>query len=79
MCKHRIIFDRISIDTWSNVVCPWCYIGKCNLEKALDTLSKDTPKVKLTYQSFELMPDMPELYKSTTANFLSDTKGMSEE
>ena len=27
--------DAIAIDVWSDIACPWCYIGKRNLEKAI--------------------------------------------
>ncbi len=49
----------ITIDILSDVVCPWCYIGKTRLEKAIVQL---TPSYdfKLQYHPFELDPGMPE-------------------
>ncbi|WP_371404233.1 DsbA family oxidoreductase [Kribbella sp. NBC_00662] len=41
------------IDVWSDVVCPWCYIGKRRLEEALDA-SGDTATV--VWHSFQLDP-----------------------
>jgi predicted DsbA family dithiol-disulfide isomerase len=50
---------KIKIDIASDVVCPWCYIGKRRLEKAIDTL-KDKFDFELEYHPFELNPDMPQ-------------------
>ncbi len=49
---------KITIDVVSDVVCPWCYIGKRRLEKALDQLSGQYD-FEVSYQPFELNPDMP--------------------
>ncbi len=49
----------IKIDIVSDVVCPWCYIGKRRLEKAIDKLS-DQYDFLLEYHPFELNPKMPE-------------------
>src|SRR5579871_3853514 len=48
----------IKIDVVSDVVCPWCYIGKRRLEKAIDQL-KDEIDFEVAYHPFELNPDMP--------------------
>lgn len=47
----------ISIDIVSDVVCPWCFIGKRRLESALAQL--DGQQVHVTWRPFELNPDMP--------------------
>ena len=44
------------IDIWSDVVCPWCYIGKRRLEKAL---ALHGGEVELRWLPFQLNPDMP--------------------
>ena len=49
----------IKIDVVSDVVCPWCYIGKRRLEKAVSELS-DKYQFDITYHPFELNPHMPE-------------------
>lgn len=49
---------KIKIDVVSDVVCPWCYIGKRRLEKAVDQL-KDKYDFELEYHPFELNPEMP--------------------
>jgi len=48
----------IKIDTVSDVVCPWCYIGKRRLEKAI-ALLEDRYTIDLEYHPFELNPLMP--------------------
>ncbi len=48
----------IKIDVVSDVVCPWCYIGKRRLEKAMGQL-KDRYDFEVAYHPFELNPDMP--------------------
>lgn len=48
----------IRIDIVSDIVCPWCYIGKRRLEKAIDELSGEF-EFEIEYHPFELNPDMP--------------------
>ena len=47
------------IEIASDVICPWCYIGKRRLEKALDSL-KGEVEVSIQWLPFQLNPDMPE-------------------
>jgi predicted DsbA family dithiol-disulfide isomerase len=47
----------INIEVVSDVVCPWCYVGKRRLEAAL--LQRPDLQVTLTWQPFQLSPDMP--------------------
>jgi predicted DsbA family dithiol-disulfide isomerase len=49
---------KIKVDVVSDVVCPWCYIGKRRLEKAMDAL-QDKYDFEITYHPFELNPGMP--------------------
>lgn len=50
--------QKIKIDVVSDVVCPWCYIGKRRLEKAVQSLS-DKYDFDITYHPFELNPHIP--------------------
>jgi predicted DsbA family dithiol-disulfide isomerase len=43
------------VEVWSDIVCPWCYIGKRRLERALDRLP-DRAAVTVRFRSFELDP-----------------------
>jgi len=52
----------LSIDIVSDVVCPWCYIGKRRLEAALELYRQqrpDAPSPGVVFHPFELNPDMP--------------------
>lgn len=46
----------MKIEVWSDIVCPWCYIGKRRLEAALDGLDEE---VEIHWRSFELDPGAP--------------------
>ncbi len=50
---------RLTVEVVSDVVCPWCYIGKRRLEKALALLGSDAD-VNVRYLPFQLNPDMPQ-------------------
>lgn len=51
--------DRgLTIEIYSDVVCPWCYIGKRRLERALDRLNGAVP-ARITWRPFQLNPMMP--------------------
>ena len=45
------------IDIWSDLICPWCYLGKRRLETALGSLSDPVlGPVKVTYRAYQLDP-----------------------
>jgi predicted DsbA family dithiol-disulfide isomerase len=46
----------MKIEIWSDIVCPWCYIGKRRLEAALDDFDEE---VDIVWRSFELDPNAP--------------------
>ena len=73
--------DAITIDVWSDIACPWCYIGKRNLETGLAEASRDedAPEVLVTYHSFELSPDTPVDFEGGEADYLATHKGISRE
>lgn len=49
----------ITIQTFSDTVCPWCYIGKKNLDKAIETYKEQNPNVEfdVTWNPFYLHPE----------------------
>lgn len=49
---------KIRVDVVSDVVCPWCYVGKRRLERAMAELAEDMD-FEITYLPFELNPEMP--------------------
>ncbi len=50
--------QTLTIEIYSDVVCPWCYVGKRRLERALDQL-KGTVKAEVSWRPFQLNPTMP--------------------
>jgi predicted DsbA family dithiol-disulfide isomerase len=62
------------IEIWSDVVCPWCYIGKRRLETALDATGH-RDDVEVVYRSFELDPSSPRVPVETVAEHLGAKYG----
>jgi predicted DsbA family dithiol-disulfide isomerase len=62
------------IEIWSDVVCPWCYIGKRRLEKALETFEGGAD-VEVVWRSFELDPSAPAVPVETVAESLGRKYG----
>jgi predicted DsbA family dithiol-disulfide isomerase len=65
------------VDIWSDVICPWCYLGKARFEKALSSFDH-RDDVEVVYHSFELDPSYPKGQHETTFEMLSGKYGMSE-
>jgi predicted DsbA family dithiol-disulfide isomerase len=55
---HEGAAVSLTIDVISDVVCPWCYIGKRRLEAAL-ALAPETPPPAVNWRPFQLNPDLP--------------------
>jgi predicted DsbA family dithiol-disulfide isomerase len=51
-------FTNISIEIYSDVICPWCYVGKRRLERALGQL-RDRAQAQIDWRPFQLNPTMP--------------------
>lgn len=47
------------IDVISDAICPWCYIGKRQLESALKILDQDQLRFSMMWHPYQLNPDMP--------------------
>src|SRR5690606_12542750 len=75
------VSEPISIDIWSDIACPWCYIGKRNLETGLAAVAgdEDVLQVTVTFHSFELSPDTPVDFDGDEIDFLAGHKGMPRE
>ncbi len=49
---------KLRIDIWSDIACPWCYVGKRRLESALSRFPhKDS--IEIAWRAFELDPSAP--------------------
>ena len=57
------------IDVWSDVVCPWCFIGKRRLEKAL-SLFEHRDQVTIRHRAFQLQPDIESTVR--TSDYLAE-------
>jgi predicted DsbA family dithiol-disulfide isomerase len=50
----------MQVDIWSDVVCPWCYIGRVRFEKALELLSAgDRAEIQWSWKPYQLDPTAP--------------------
>jgi predicted DsbA family dithiol-disulfide isomerase len=68
----------IEVDIWSDIACPWCYIGKRKFESALSEFSADpqNPPVEVVFHSYELSPDTPVDFEGGEIAFLVRHKGI---
>jgi predicted DsbA family dithiol-disulfide isomerase len=67
--------DPLTVDIWSDVVCPWCAIGKANLDVALGSFA-GADQVEIRWHSFELDPDAPAAVAGDHAEQLAKKYGM---
>ncbi len=82
--------EAIKVDVWSDIACPWCYIGKRKFEEGVrrfaaspDEPTSDAPEptvaappVEVEYHSFELAPDTPVDFEGSEVDFLARHKGL---
>jgi predicted DsbA family dithiol-disulfide isomerase len=66
----------LTVDIWSDVVCPWCYLGKRRFESALERFAH-RDDVMVTWHSFELDPDAPQANDEPAAERLARKYGIS--
>ena len=66
----------LKVDIWSDIACPWCYIGKRRFEGAVEEFTADGREVEVEYHSFELAPDTPVDFEGSEVDFLVAHKGM---
>ena len=64
------------VDIWSDVICPWCYVGKARFEKALDSFAH-RDEVEVVYHAFELDPSSPRGQREPNLAMLSRKFGKS--
>jgi predicted DsbA family dithiol-disulfide isomerase len=66
----------MDVEIWSDVVCPWCYIGKRRFEEALAGFDH-RDEVAVTYRSFQLDPSAPATSEGDPVDRLAAKYGMS--
>lgn len=52
------MLPTVTVEIWSDVVCPWCYIGKRRFEKAVEML-RDTANIEYVFRPYQLDPTAP--------------------
>ena len=68
----------VKVEIWSDVVCPWCYIGKRRFEQGLAAFAH-RDEVEVIWRSFELDPDAPRDSGEDTVDRLARKYGMSRD
>jgi predicted DsbA family dithiol-disulfide isomerase len=68
----------MQVEVWSDIVCPWCYIGKRKLETALSRFAH-ADQVEVVWRSFQLDPSIPEGHTEATLPSLAVKYGRSVE
>jgi predicted DsbA family dithiol-disulfide isomerase len=66
----------MKVEIWSDVVCPWCYVGKRRFETALANF-EHRADVEVHWRSFELDPSAPAIREGDPVQRLADKFGMS--
>jgi len=70
----------MKVEIWSDIMCPFCYIGKRNFEAALKEFEAKN-EIEIEWKSFQLDPTIPKSFdeKMSTYEYLAERKGMSVE
>ena len=60
MTSMKITSREMIVDVWSDVVCPWCFIGKRRLEKGISEIKVANPgvQIQVRHRAFQLQPDI---------------------
>ncbi|HET9360167.1 MAG TPA: DsbA family oxidoreductase [Vicinamibacterales bacterium] len=66
------------IDIWSDIVCPWCYLGKRRFERALEGFER-RDEVRVTHRSFQLDPAKPRGTTSSRRTMLMSKYRLSDD
>ena len=68
----------MNVEIWSDIACPWCYVGKRRFERALAEF-EHADEVTVTWRSFELDPEAPAEREGDGAAHLAEKYGMTLE
>lgn len=67
---------KMQVEIWSDVMCPFCYIGKRKFETAL-TQFDNSDQIEIIWKSFQLDPDQETVSDKPIQQYLAERKGMS--
>lgn len=68
----------MDVEIWSDIMCPFCYIGKHRFENAIETFEY-SDEIKVIWRSYQLNPDMKTNPNVNINEYLADAKGWSKE
>lgn len=71
-----VVNNPVKVDIWSDIACPWCYVGKRRFETAAAEFAAGGGTVEVEYHSFELSPGTPVDFAGSEVDFLVTHKGM---
>lgn len=63
----------MKVEIWTDIMCPFCYLGKKQFEKAVSQFS-NSKDVSIEFRSFELNPEMSQSEERSLVEYLSETK-----
>ncbi len=74
---RRWVVLVVQIEIFSDIACPWCFVGKRRFERALEQFrASHDEDVVVVYRSFELSPDTPVDFTGSSVDFLVQHKRM---
>jgi protein disulfide-isomerase len=77
--ENAIKSKKMKVEIWSDIVCPFCYIGKRHFESALKSF-ENANDVEIIWRSYQLDPEMPkQTNKQNVYEYLASRKGISVE
>ncbi len=69
--------EKLKVEIWSDVMCPFCYIGKRRFENALNQF-ENKGDIEVLWKSFDLYPNLETNKNIDIKDFLIDNKGITE-
>lgn len=70
------VINKMQVEIWSDIMCPFCYIGKRKFENALAQFP-NKENIALVWKSFQLSPDLKNQPDKNIYQYLAEHKGMS--
>ena len=69
------MISKLKVEVWSDIMCPFCYIGKRNYEMALAQF-ENADQIEIIWKSFQLDPSLPETSSENVYEYLANRKGL---
>lgn len=68
---------RLRVDIFSDIACPWCFIGKRRFEQGVEAFEY-SENVDVFWHAYQLDPSLPDNYEGSEAQYLSAMKGLDQ-